>query len=202
MDALVSVDHALRAVLAMARVTPGEAVRLGDAVGRTLAEPVASREPHPPFDASAMDGVALRVADLPDSLTLPLAGVVHAGDAPGELASGVAVAIMTGAPVPAGADAVVPVERTTRVGDAVRLDARHEQQVVPGGEMQGQREARARQELSPARVRAGEGPTVPPHAAQRGQREVHLPLRLTEDPVRDPDVGVSLEDVDDFCARQ
>ena len=92
MDALVSVDYALRAVLTMARVTPGEAVRLGDAVGRTLAEPVASREPHPPFDASAMDGVALRVADLPDSLTLPLAGVVHAGDAPGELASGVAVA--------------------------------------------------------------------------------------------------------------
>ena len=136
MDALVSVEHALRTILAMARVTPSEAVRLGDAVGRTLAEPVASREPHPPFDASAMDGVALRVADLPDSLTLPLAGVVHAGDAPGELASGVAVAIMTGAPVPAGADAVVPVERTTRVGDAVRLDARPEvgQHIRPTGD--------------------------------------------------------------------
>ena len=126
MDALVSVDHALRAVLTMARVTPGEAVRLGDAVGRTLAESVASREPHPPFDASAMDGVALRVADLPDSLTLPLVGAVHAGDAPGDVPPGVAVAIMTGAPVPSGADAVVPVERITRDGDTIRLDARPE----------------------------------------------------------------------------
>ncbi len=120
MDTLISVEHARRVVLASARSTPAETVALADAVGRTLAAPVASDGPQPPFDASAMDGFAVRWADL--GAALPVAGTVHAGDAPGPLAPGTAVAIMTGAPVPAGADTVVPVERSSRDGDAVRFD--------------------------------------------------------------------------------
>ncbi|WP_420454809.1 gephyrin-like molybdotransferase Glp [Rubrivirga sp.] len=121
MDTSVSVEHARRVVLEMARATPAEPVALADAVGRTLAGPVVSRGPQPPFDASAMDGFAVRWADL--GAPLPVVGTAHAGDVPEPLAPGTAVAIMTGAPVPRGADTVVPVERATRDGDAVRFDA-------------------------------------------------------------------------------
>ena len=123
MDTSVTVEHALAAVLASARRTGTEPVPLAEAVGRTLAAPVVADGPLPPFDTSAMDGYAVRVSDLPGPGVLPLAGVVHAGDAaPPALAPRTALAVMTGAPLPAGADAVVPVEWTARDGDAVRFD--------------------------------------------------------------------------------
>ena len=124
MDTLVTVEHARHVVLAAARPTPAATVALRDAVGRTLAAPVAARGPQPPFDASAMDGFAVRLADLPGApAVLPVAATVHAGEVPAPLPLGAAVAIMTGAPVPDGADAVVAVEQTAREGDAVRIEA-------------------------------------------------------------------------------
>jgi molybdopterin molybdotransferase len=123
MDTFVSVEHARRVVLAAARPTAAETVPLRDAVGQTLAAPVVARGDQPPFDASAMDGFAVRRPDLAGADSLPIVGTVHAGEAPPPLPPGAAVAIMTGAPVPAGADAVIPVERATRDGDRVRFDA-------------------------------------------------------------------------------
>ena len=123
MDTLVSAEHARAAVLASARLVGSESAPLAAAVGRTLAAPVVSDGPLPPFDTSSMDGYAVRLADLPAPGALPLAGTVHAGDGtPAALPPGAAVAVMTGAPLPAGAEAVVPVEWTERQGDHVRFD--------------------------------------------------------------------------------
>ncbi len=123
MDTFVSVEHALATVLASARVTAPEPAPLAQAVGRTLAAPVVADGPLPPFDTSAMDGYAVRVGDLPAPGALPLAGAVHAGAAaPMALPPGAAVAVMTGAPLPAGTEAVVPIEWTERQDDAVRFD--------------------------------------------------------------------------------
>ncbi len=81
--------------------------------GRVSAQTVTAPTPLPGFDNSQMDGFALRSADLqPGNTTLPVAGTVPAGSAVPELPQGECLAVMTGAPVPAGADVVVPVEKT------------------------------------------------------------------------------------------
>lgn len=124
MRTLVAFEEARRTVLDAARLAGPEAVTLSDAVGRTLATPVVSRDDLPPFDTSAMDGWAVRLGDvraLP--ATLPLAGTVHAGEPPGTpLAPGTAVAVTTGAPLPDGTEAVAPVEWGRVTGRVVRLD--------------------------------------------------------------------------------
>lgn len=86
------------------------------ALGRIAAEPVRARIDVPGVDNSQMDGFALRAADLRGTatLTLPLGAPIAAGDAPSALDPGTARAIMTGAPLPAGADLVVPVEESAR----------------------------------------------------------------------------------------
>lgn len=95
---------------------PGiDEVPLGAALGRTLALDVATPIDLPPFDNSQMDGFAIRASSgagaAPGSpVTLPVTAHIAAGDPRGTLAAGVAAAIMTGAPMPTGADAVVPVE--------------------------------------------------------------------------------------------
>ncbi len=123
MRPLVSVGEARALVLAAAQPMGTERVALADAVGRTLAEAVVAPEPQPPFDNAAMDGYAVRVADLGAlPATLPLAGTVHAGDAPPPpLPRGTVVAVMTGAPVPPGTEAVAPVEWTSREATSVRF---------------------------------------------------------------------------------
>ena len=76
----------------------------------------------PPWDNSAMDGYAIRAADVADAIDdaparLEVVGEVRAGQAPDrEVTRGTAIRIATGAPVPPGADAVVPVEQTTPIG--------------------------------------------------------------------------------------
>jgi molybdopterin molybdotransferase len=91
-----------------------EEVPLAEAAGRVLARDLSAREAVPPFDNSAMDGYALaaaKAAKVP--AVLPVLGTILAGDAPRcAVETGGAWRIMTGAPLPAGADAVVPVERT------------------------------------------------------------------------------------------
>jgi molybdopterin molybdotransferase len=100
-----------------------EAVSTFDALGRVLAADVASTLDVPPHDNSSMDGYALRVADLrgPDTV-LPVAQRIAAGQVGVLLAAGSAARIFTGAPIPAGADAVVPQEQCEALdGAAVRV---------------------------------------------------------------------------------
>ncbi len=108
--------------LVLPRVTGEELVTVREARGRVLARTVAARWPLPGCDNSAMDGYAVRAADCaasrPDSpVRLRVSGEAWAGSEPGSLAAGTAVAVATGAPIPAGADAVVPVEDTRAAGD-------------------------------------------------------------------------------------
>ena len=133
-----NVDDYLAEILAAIRpLTPRE-LSLEDADGGVLAEDITAQWPRPPFDNSAMDGYAVRAADLAAAtaehpVTLPVTGVVAAGDTrEHQVAPGSCLRIMTGAPMPAGADAVVPLEDTdggiaqvaireaARPGDSVR----------------------------------------------------------------------------------
>ncbi|MDR1266036.1 MAG: molybdopterin molybdotransferase MoeA [Propionibacteriaceae bacterium] len=117
-----SVEQHLTAVLALAGVPVGESVPLDQAAGRVLAEDLVAEFALPRFANSAMDGFALRHHDLAllSADGLPLAGRLLAGDSPQPLPAGQAVRIMTGAPLPAGADTVVPLERATeRAGRVV-----------------------------------------------------------------------------------
>jgi molybdopterin molybdotransferase len=102
---------------------PAETVAIEASHRRTLAEPLAALLTQPPFDASAMDGYAVRAADVTRlPATLALIGEAAAGHPfAGTVASGQAVRIFTGAPIPAGADAVVIQENATRDGSKVTV---------------------------------------------------------------------------------
>lgn len=114
----LTVNEALEAVLAGVHVLPAETVDLWDALGRVLAEPVTARDSLPPFANSSMDGYALQAADsqsaTPETpISLQVIGDIAAGSVPSlTLTRGTAARIMTGAPIPSGADAVIPVEDT------------------------------------------------------------------------------------------
>jgi molybdopterin molybdotransferase len=113
-----SVDAYLAEILAAIRPLAPRELSLEDADGGVLAEDITAQWPLPPFDNSAMDGYAVLAADTAAAtagapVTLPVAGEVAAGDTrEHQLAPGSCLRIMTGAPLPAGADAVVPVELT------------------------------------------------------------------------------------------
>ena len=101
-----------------------EMTPLADALGRVLARDVTSDVDWPPFDTSAMDGYALSTRDASgETDRRERSGLVAAGDAiPPPLVTGEAVRLMTGAPLPAGADAVVPVEESHPAAGRVRFD--------------------------------------------------------------------------------
>lgn len=112
---LLPVEDARARALALASPLPIEWVRLDEALGRALGADVLAQRTLPPWDNSAMDGYAVRSADLTGPLPIRLAvgETIHAGETPKrELRPGVCARIMTGAPLPAGADAVVMQERT------------------------------------------------------------------------------------------
>ena len=115
---MISVDEARAEILSHVRPLEPERVPILEAWGRTLAEEVVSDINIPPFDNSAMDGYAVCSADVAKAtprspVSLTVAGHVAAGYVAGtEVVSGTAIRIMTGAPMPAGADAVVPYEDT------------------------------------------------------------------------------------------
>ena len=117
---LLPVADALARVLASAPVPlPAEEVPIALARGRTLAADLAARRTQPPADVSAMDGYALRAADIatvPADLAIIGESVAGQGFS-GTVGPGEAVRILTGAPVPAGADTVLIQENTTRDGD-------------------------------------------------------------------------------------
>jgi len=99
-----------------------EKVSLADASGRVLAVPLFADTDQPPFARSTRDGFACRASEIATYCPLPLAGATRAGDAPpGSLPPNSAWEIMTGAPLPAGADAVVMVEHVEATTSAVRL---------------------------------------------------------------------------------
>ena len=123
--ALLAVEEALARVLDGVEPLPSEAVSLQEAHGRVLAEDLAARRTQPPADVSAMDGYAVRAADVarvPARLTL--VGEAAAGR-PFEraLGAGEAARIFTGGVLPTGADTVVVQERTERVGANVVVTA-------------------------------------------------------------------------------
>ena len=111
---MLSTEEALRCVLAHSGERDVELVPLSEATGRFLQQPIVAERDQPPFDRVTMDGIAFRMDDL-DAATrrLPIQGTQLAGDAVIELAAGHCIEIMTGAALPAGANAVVPIERIT-----------------------------------------------------------------------------------------
>jgi molybdopterin molybdotransferase len=117
----LTVSEALRRILEDVGPTEPENVAIEAAAGRTLAAPLSARLTQPPFDASAMDGYAVRAADtqiLPATLTV--IGEAAAGHPfGGSVNTGQAVRIFTGAPMPAGTDAIVIQENTARDGAKV-----------------------------------------------------------------------------------
>ena len=116
-------ESRVRALLAPLRTRDAETIPLHAALGRVTANDTATPIPLPPFRNSQMDGFAVVAADVAGApVELPLVGEIAA--APGEpppLAPGTAVRIMTGAPLPPGADAVVPVEDATVSDSTVRI---------------------------------------------------------------------------------
>lgn len=118
---MIPVAEARQRILADLPVMPAEQVGLNDALGRVLAEDIASRRTQPPQAVSAMDGYAVRAADVAKvPASLNVIGAAPAG-APfeGDVTPGAAVRIFTGAALPAGADAIVIQEDTERDGDTV-----------------------------------------------------------------------------------
>ncbi|HEY8722427.1 MAG TPA: gephyrin-like molybdotransferase Glp [Gaiellaceae bacterium] len=145
MTSLPAIDEALALVLEWVQPLAAEDVPIARAAGRVVAELALAVTDLPPFDSSAMDGYAVRAADTPGHLTV----VGHSAAGKPEaraLGAGEAIVISTGAVVPDGADAVVPVERTSgdvevegvRPGDNIRPrggDARTGDVIVEHGDV-------------------------------------------------------------------
>ncbi|MBC8086072.1 MAG: molybdopterin molybdotransferase MoeA [Phycisphaerae bacterium] len=123
----LSLDEAVEAVLNSVTPLPEERVPLREAVGRALAQPVVSPIDLPLWDNSGMDGYAVRRADVLgvnviNPVSLPVIATIVAGSAERpEVVAGTCARIMTGAPIPPGADAVVRVEDTDRGLQHVRI---------------------------------------------------------------------------------
>jgi molybdopterin molybdotransferase len=139
---MIPFEQALQLVLADAKPLPSESAPLLGCLGRVLREDVQARHPIPPFDRSAMDGYAVRAADVAGSsrerpARLRVIEDVPAGYRPKKtVGPGRATRIMTGAALPPGADAVVMVEDTETQGDEVKIfnPVPAGEYVVPAGE--------------------------------------------------------------------
>jgi molybdenum cofactor synthesis domain-containing protein len=136
----VSFPRARELMLAAAQALPAEIVALDDAPGRVIAATLRADADLVPYARSAMDGFALRAKDSfgadVSAITLPVAGSVFAGQTPDALAPGSAMAIATGAPLPLGADAVVPIEDVELRDGSITISAplEVEEHVFPPGD--------------------------------------------------------------------
>jgi len=138
---VVGFDEALAVVAACAakvRVGATEILPLLECGGRVVAEDVKADRDQPPFDRSTRDGFAVRSAEVGSGRSLRVVGLIPAGQkwSGSALEVGSAIQIMTGAPLPEGADAVVMVEHVERDGETIRFDERtiHAgENVVPQG---------------------------------------------------------------------
>jgi molybdopterin molybdotransferase len=132
-----------------------ETVALASASGRVMARPLVSDQDQPPFARSTRDGYACRAAEIAKHKSLPVAGSTHAGqNPPGPLPRAAVWEIMTGAPVPDGADAVVMLEHVEKSGNSIRLLP--PRKIDPGENIVAQgAQARRGEELLPAGTRIG-----------------------------------------------
>ncbi len=127
MERILQFDEALRTVLeeagSLEKQNRVETLPLLDCLGRILAETVVADRDQPPFDRSTRDGFAVRAAEISTGRSLRVLGLIRAGERwTGQaLAAGEAIEIMTGAPLPDGADAVVMVEHVEAAEGSVRL---------------------------------------------------------------------------------
>ena len=145
---LVPVEAYLSQILAAIRALPPTHLALADAEGCVLAEDVTAGVPLPSFDNSSMDGYAVLAADLKGAsehspVTLPVTAEIAAGDTGAfALVPGTAIRIMTGAMLPSGADAVVPVELTdggiARVAVRAEVAAGHAVRYLGGDALEGE----------------------------------------------------------------
>ncbi len=176
--ALLEIDRARELVLESARPLEEEAVTLDDALGRVLSRELRSSAPVPPFDSSAMDGFAVRSGDLGAAredvaVTLELVGESRAGHPMGRsLGPRQAAVISTGAMIPDGADAVVPLERAIAADGQVQL----REPVPAGADIR-----RSGEDIRPDTVVLGAGRTLGPAAigvaASLGQASLHCRRR-------------------------
>jgi molybdopterin molybdotransferase len=171
-------DQALATVLAHATALPTptatETLPLHQTLGRTLATPVLADRDQPPFDRATRDGYAVRSADLPNPLTL--IGQIRAGESwqGPPLAAGQAIEIMTGAPVPAGADAVLMVEHAT-LTPTTNLSSRPESAHFADAAVRPAAPLASDQTLTPQRtLRPGEN--IVPRAAEARAGQTLLPV--------------------------
>jgi molybdopterin molybdotransferase len=122
---LLPVDEAIARIVAGVVPLQTETVALDDALGRTLAKPLAAKRTQPPFDASSMDGYAVRAADIvkpPGNLRV-IGSVAAGANFAGKVGPGDAVRIFTGAPMPDGADAVL-IQEDVEAIDAATIAAK------------------------------------------------------------------------------
>lgn len=157
---------------------PLERVGLGNARGRVLAQAVCADADQPAFARSTRDGFACRAEEAAQHVWLQIAGTTHAGAAPpGPLPHGAAWEIMTGAPTPAGADAVVMLEHVGREGEKVRLTASRK---IKAGENIVAQGAQARKgaELVGAGIRIGAAQIAVAAACSAGELEVFTQPRV------------------------
>lgn len=148
---MIEVAAALEIVLGRTAPLTTETVSLREAAGRVLAEAVASDLDSPPYTKALMDGYAVRSADLAAPTMLTVIEEVAAGRTPTRVVGpGEATRIMTGAPIPNGADAVVPHEETRAQGNAVQVHrpVATGESILPRG-----REMRAGEVVLPAGAR-------------------------------------------------
>lgn len=130
-----------------------ERVNLAYAANRILATPLLADDDQPPFPRSTRDGYACRAADASTHIALPVAGSTHAGEAPaGPLPAHAAWEIMTGAPVPEGADCVVMLEHVEKSANSIRLHA--SRTIEPGDNIvaKGAQARRGDEQLAPGVV--------------------------------------------------
>jgi molybdopterin molybdotransferase len=170
---LPSFDEASALVAAcatkLARIRPAvERVPLRQALGRVLAEPLRADIDQPPFPRSTRDGFACRAAEASTHRPLTLAGSTRAGQTPsGSLPRGTVWEIMTGAPVPTGADAVIMLEHVEESDTNVKESRAHAAET-------GSASARTIRLLPPRTVRKGEN--IVARAAQAREGEELLPI--------------------------
>jgi len=146
-ERVIDTVRALRGSLAT------QTIELSSAFGRMLAQPIAADRDYPPFDRSIRDSFAMRTDEAAPGATLHCIGEIKAGSGfDGMVGPGQCVQIMTGAAVPAGADAVVMIEHVSIDGDRITLSrpASRGQSIVPRG-----KEALAGRQLLAAGVRLG-----------------------------------------------
>jgi len=132
--------HVVEQEAARIKAHESDSVALLEAAGRVLSEPILADRDLPPFPRSTRDGYAVRAAEAADvPATLDLIGEIRAGESPStmlsQIGAGQAAAIMTGAPVPFGADAVVMIEYTEQQGAQVKINrgVAPGENVVPAG---------------------------------------------------------------------